>query len=87
VYALASPPPGPLPDEPPSPGFSILSSRLTPIGIVATVLLIAVLVAREVRRVRLPHGARARLAPLDRTAYVLFVVWAAVVVERFVHLA
>jgi O-antigen/teichoic acid export membrane protein len=87
VYALASPPPGPLPDEPPSPGFSILSTRLTPIGIVATVLLIAVLVAREVRRVRLPHGARARLAPLDRTACVLFVVWAAVVVERFVHLA
>jgi hypothetical protein len=37
--------------------------------------------------VRLPHGARARLAPLDRTACVLFVVWAAVVVERFVHLA
>jgi hypothetical protein len=59
----------------------------TPVGIVVVILLIAVLVAREVLRVRLPRDEHARLTPLTRKAYVLLAVWAAVVVERFLYLA
>jgi O-antigen/teichoic acid export membrane protein len=87
VYSLASPPPDPLPDEAPAPGLALLSSPATPIGIVVTILLIAVLVAREVRRVRLPAGAPARRSPLTWATYVLLVAWAAVVIERFLYLA
>jgi hypothetical protein len=59
----------------------------TPFGIAVTVLLLAVLVTREVLRVRRAVGASARLAPLTGMAYVLLAVWAAVVLERFLHLS
>jgi hypothetical protein len=87
VSTPASPPTGPAPPAPAPPGFVLGMTPLTPVGIVVVILLIAVLVAREVLRVRLPRDEHARLAPLTRKAYVLLAVWAAVVVERFLYLS
>jgi hypothetical protein len=75
------------PPAPTYPGLSIEMTPWTPFGIAVTVLLLAVLVTREVLRVRRAVGASARLAPLTGMAYVLLAVWAAVVLERFLHLS
>jgi hypothetical protein len=87
VYMPASPPTPPAPPVPAPPGLSIGTTPWTPIGVVVTLLLIAVLVAREVLRIRRPAGEHARLSGLTRAAYVLLAAWAAVVVERFMHLS
>jgi hypothetical protein len=87
VYTLASTVTDRPQRAPAYPGLSLATTPWTPLGIAVTVLLIAVLVAREVQRIRLPASARARLVPLTRAAYVLLAAWAAVVVERFVSLS
>jgi len=87
VYRLAASSTKPAPPPPTYPGLSIRMTPWTPLGIVLTPLLIAVLVARELLRIRLPLDAQTRLVPLTRAAYLLLVPWGAVVLERFVRLS
>ena len=87
VYAPAATAASPARPPPPPAGLTIGTTPLTPIGIAVTVLLIAVLIAREILRIRLPVASHARLVPLTRAAYVLLVAWGAVVLERFLHLS
>jgi hypothetical protein len=58
----------------------------TPIGLCAIPLLIVVLVAREVLRVRLRPGETWRLQPLTVWSTFLVIVLAVVIVERFLTL-
>ncbi|MCO6008351.1 hypothetical protein NE236_25570 [Actinoallomurus purpureus] len=86
VYALRAPPPG-VPPAPARPRhFRFGSTTWTPVGLVALPLLIILLVAREVARLRLPRGEESRLRPFTRWSVFLIIVLATVIIERFLAL-
>jgi hypothetical protein len=84
VYRLRRPPPEPVPQVPPPTGLGLRSSPWTPAGLIYLPVLLGVLLARELRRLRLPPDRRAGLRPLTVLAIPLFVSVLAVIVERFV---
>ena len=86
VYTLRNPPPGlsPAPARPPH--FGVHHTTWTPIGLCAIPLLIVILVAREVLRIRLRPGETWRLQPLTVWSTFLVIVLAVVIVERFLTL-
>jgi hypothetical protein len=87
VYALRTPPPEPVPRVPRPQGVIFGSTPWTPAGLVYLPVLLAVLLARELRRLKLKPGDYRRLRPLTVLSVPLFVGFLAVVVERFVGLA
>jgi hypothetical protein len=87
VYALRAPPPEPVPAVPRPQGLIFGSTPWTPAGLVYLPVLLAVLLARELRRLRLAPADYRRLRPLTVLSVPLFVGFLAVVVERFVNLA
>lgn len=86
VYALRSPPSEPVFPTPEPGGLGLRSSPWTPAGLVYLPVLIAVLVWRELRRLRLPPVYYRRLRPLTVLAVPLFLGELAVIVERFVSI-
>ncbi|MEW2356187.1 hypothetical protein [Spirillospora sp. NPDC029432] len=84
VYRLKSPPPEPVPQVPPPGGLGLRSSPWTPAGLIYLPVLLGVLLARELRRLRLPPDRLSGLRPLTVLAIPLFVSVVAVIVERFV---
>ncbi|RFU38541.1 hypothetical protein DZF91_27155, partial [Actinomadura logoneensis] len=83
VYRLRRPPPEPVPPVPRPSGLGLRSSPWTPAGLVYLPVLLGVLCARELRRLRLPPGEPWRLRPLTVLAVPLFLSVVAVIVERF----
>jgi hypothetical protein len=86
VFALRKPPPEPVFPTPKPGGLGLRSSPWTPAGLVYLPVLIAVLVWREMRRLRLPPIYYRRLRPLTVLAVPLFLGELAVIVERFVNI-
>ncbi|MFI0357029.1 hypothetical protein [Actinomadura sp. 9N407] len=84
VYRLRKPPPEPVPQVPPPSGLGLRSSPWTPAGLIYLPVLLGVLLARELRRLRLPPDRLSGLRPLTVLAIPLFVSVVAVIVERFV---
>jgi hypothetical protein len=87
VYALRRPPPEPVPTVPRPQGLIFGSTPWTPAGLVYLPVLLGVLLARELRRLRLKPGDYRRLRPLTILSVPLFVGFLAVVVERFINMA
>ncbi|HEU5160526.1 MAG TPA: hypothetical protein VFU43_26240 [Streptosporangiaceae bacterium] len=87
VYALRRPPPEPVPTVPRPQGLVFGSTPWTPAGLVYLPVLLGVLLARELRRLRLEPDDYRRLRPLTVLSVPLFVGFLAVVVERFVNMA
>jgi hypothetical protein len=87
VYALRTPPPEPVPQVPRPQGVIFGSTPWTPAGLVYLPVLLAVLLARELRRLKLTPDDYRRLRPLTVLSVPLFVGFLAIVVERFVGLA
>jgi hypothetical protein len=87
VYALRRPPPEPVPTVPRPEGLIFGSTPWTPAGLVYLPVLLGVLLARELRRLRLEPGDYRRLRPLTVLSVPLFVGFIAIVVERFVNMA
>lgn len=71
---------------PPPTGLHVWRTPWTPIGLVFLVILLGVLGAREVCRVRLAPDEHSRLRPLTFAAVPLLIGFALVVIERFVLL-
>jgi O-antigen/teichoic acid export membrane protein len=86
VYTLKNPPPGASPPPARPPHFGVHHTTWTPIGLCAIPLLIVILVAREVLRIRLRPGETWRLQPLTVWSSFLVIVLAVVIVERFLTL-
>jgi len=86
VYALRTPPAEPVFPTPKPGGLGLRSSPWTPAGLVYLPILIALLVARELRRLRLEPGEYRRLRPLTVLSVPLFLGVLAVIVERFVSI-
>lgn len=86
VYTLRNPPAGVAPPPARPPHFGVHHTTWTPIGLCAIPLLIVILVAREVLRVRLRPGETWRLQPLTVWSSFLVIVLAVVIVERFLTL-
>ena len=86
VYALRRPPAGASPAPVRAPRFGVRHTTWTPIGLCAIPLLIVVLVAREVLRIRIRPGETWRLQPLTVWSSFLVIVLAVVIVERFLTL-
>ncbi|MFC9972223.1 hypothetical protein ACFVH6_15195 [Spirillospora sp. NPDC127200] len=84
VYRLKDPPANPVLPVPEPAGLGMRSSPWTPAGMVYLPVLLGVLLARELRRLRLPPGELRRLRPLTVLAMPLFVSVVAVIIERFV---
>ena len=87
VYALRTPPAEPVPSVPRPQGLIFGSTPWTPAGLVYLPILLGVLLARELRRLRLEPADYRRLRPLTVLSVPLFVGFIAVVVERFATLA
>jgi len=87
AYALRTPPPEPVPSVPKPQGLIFGSTPWTPAGLVYLPVLMGVLLARELRRLRLKPDDYRRLRPLTVLSVPLFVGFLAVVVERFITLA
>jgi hypothetical protein len=87
VYALRTPPAEPVRSVPRPQGLIFGSTPWTPAGLVYLPVLLGVLLARELRRLRLEPADYRRLRPLTVLSVPLFVGFIAVVVERFVTLA
>jgi hypothetical protein len=87
VYALRKPPPEPVPTVPRPQGLIFGSTPWTPAGLFYLPVLLSVLLARELRRLRLEPGDYRRLRPLTVLSVPLFVGFLAVVVERFINMA
>lgn len=85
VYRLAEPGPAPDPDPPPA-ELTLGVSNWTPAGLIYLPVLICVLAARELRRIRLSPDQYARLRPYTVVAVPLFLGFVAIVVERFLTL-
>jgi O-antigen/teichoic acid export membrane protein len=86
VYALRVPPGGTSPPPARPPHLSVRHTTWTPVGLCVAPLLIVLLVAREILRIR-PRGRRVWPArTLTAASAVLVVVLAAVVIERFLVL-
>ncbi|HEY0542082.1 MAG TPA: hypothetical protein VGD53_27225 [Actinoallomurus sp.] len=86
VYALRQPPAGLSAPPARAPHFGVRHTTWTPIGLCAIPLLIVVLVAREVLRIRIRPNERWRLQPLTVWSTFLVIVLAVVIVERFLTL-
>jgi O-antigen/teichoic acid export membrane protein len=86
VYTLRNPPPGTSAPPVRPPHFGVHHTTWTPIGLCAIPLLIVILVAREVLRIRLRPGETWRLQPLTVWSSFLVIVLAVVIVERFLTL-
>jgi hypothetical protein len=86
VYALRTPPPGAAPKPARAPHFGVRHTTWTPIGLCAIPLLIVVLVAREVLRIRIRPNERWRLQPLTVWSTFLVIVLGVVIIERFLTL-
>jgi hypothetical protein len=83
VYALRNPPPEPNPPVSKASGLGLRSSPWTPAGLIYLPVFIGVLMARELRRLRLkPHEYR-KLRPLTVLTIPLFLGVLAVIIERF----
>ncbi|MGK5559261.1 hypothetical protein ACSNOI_47460, partial [Actinomadura kijaniata] len=65
-------------------GLGLRSSPWTPAGMVYLPVLLGVLLARELRRLRLPPNDLRRLRPLTVLATPLLLSVVAVIVERFI---
>lgn len=87
VFALRRPPAEPVPNVPRPEGMIFGSTPWTPAGLVYLPVLLGVLLARELRRLRLEPADYRRLRPLTVLSVPLFVGFIAIVVERFVNLA
>jgi hypothetical protein len=87
VYALRRPPPEPVPTVPRPQGLIFGSTPWTPAGLFYLPVLLGVLLARELRRLRLEPDDYRRLRPLTVLSVPLFVGFLAVVVERFINMA
>ncbi|MBC6459318.1 hypothetical protein [Actinomadura sp. HBU206391] len=85
VFALRSPPPQPDPPLRPAARLSIGLTPWTPAGVVYLPVLLGLLIARELRRLRTAPGRR-RLRPYTVLAVPLLAGLIAVVVERFMIL-
>jgi O-antigen/teichoic acid export membrane protein len=86
VYALRQPPPGVSRSPLRAPHFGVRHTTWTPIGLCALPLLIVILIAREVLRIRIRPGETWRLQPLTVWSSFLVIVLAVVIVERFLIL-
>ncbi|MFP3966156.1 hypothetical protein SMC26_27885 [Actinomadura fulvescens] len=84
VYRLKNPPAEPRPTVPEPAGLGMRNSPWTPAGLIYLPVLLGVLLARELRRLRLPPGELRRLRPLTVLAIPLLISVVAVIVERFV---
>jgi hypothetical protein len=84
VYRLKSPPSEPVAQVPAKAGLGLRNSPWTPAGLIYLPVLLGVLLARELRRLRLPPDDLRRLRPLTVLAIPLLVSVVAVVLERFV---
>jgi hypothetical protein len=87
VYALRNPPAEPNPPVPKPAGLGLRSSPWTPAGLIYLPVLLGVLMARELRRLRLAPGEYRRLRPLTVLAIPLFFGVMAVILERFVSIS
>ncbi|MBW8484455.1 hypothetical protein [Actinomadura parmotrematis] len=93
VYRLRTPPAQPVVAVPKPAGLGLRSSPWTPAGLIYLPILLAVLLARELRRLRLlapagpggepPEQRMRRLRPLTVLALPLLLSVAAVIIERF----
>jgi hypothetical protein len=86
VFALRSPPRWPDPPAPGSAPLNIGMTTWTPASIVYLPVLLGVLMARELRRLRLAPGERRRLRAYTVLAIPLLMAVCAIVVERFLTL-
>jgi O-antigen/teichoic acid export membrane protein len=86
VYALRQPPAGLSAPPARAPHFGVRHTTWTPIGLCAIPLLIVVLVAREVLRIRIRPNERWRLQPLTVWSTFLVIVLGVVIIERFLTL-
>lgn len=96
VYRLKAPPADPVLPTPKPTGLGLRSSPWTPAGLIYLPVLLMVLLARELRRLRLfagspgtalsPADVRRRLLPLTVLAFPLLIAVVAVVIERFVFI-
>ncbi|WP_433327046.1 hypothetical protein [Spirillospora sp. CA-294931] len=84
VFRLKSPPAEPVAQVPRPAGLGMRSSPWTPAGLIYLPVLLGVLLARELRRLRLGPGELRRLRPLTVLAAPLLISVIAVIVERFV---
>jgi hypothetical protein len=86
VYGLAEPLQGPVASPGRAAGPELLTTPWSAVGLVFFALLVAVLGAREVWRLRLAGSEHARLRPLTLAALPLLIGVSVVVVERLVML-
>jgi O-antigen/teichoic acid export membrane protein len=86
VYALRNPPPGASAPPARAPHFGVRHTTWTPIGLCAIPLLLVVLIAREVLRIRLRPGETWKLQPLTVWSSFLVIVLGVVIIERFLTL-
>jgi O-antigen/teichoic acid export membrane protein len=86
IYALREPPDGTAPPPVRAAHFSFRHTTWTPIGLITVPLLIVLLVAREVLRVRRRPDETSRTRLLTGASYVLVILLAFVIIERFVAL-
>ncbi|GAA2093407.1 hypothetical protein [Actinomadura alba] len=86
VFALRSPPPQPDPALRRPARLSIGLTPWTPAGVVYLPVLLGVLMARELRRLRTPPGRRGGLRPYTMLVIPLLAGLIAVIAERFVML-
>jgi O-antigen/teichoic acid export membrane protein len=86
IYALRNPPPGLSAAPLRAPHFGVRHTTWTPIGLCAIPLLLVVLIAREVLRIRLRPGETWKLQPLTVWSSFLVIVLAVVIIERFLTL-
>ncbi|WP_460355742.1 hypothetical protein [Actinoallomurus acanthiterrae] len=86
VYALRTPPPGAPPAPVAAGRLRFGSTSWTPLGLVVLPLLIVLLVAREVVRLRIPPGEELRLRLFTPWIVILVITLAAVIIERFLAL-
>jgi O-antigen/teichoic acid export membrane protein len=86
VYALKNPPPGHSPPPLRAPHFGVKHTTWTPIGLCAIPLLLVILIAREVLRIRLRPGETWKLQPLTVWSSFLVIVLGVVIIERFLTL-
>ncbi|WP_345439000.1 hypothetical protein [Actinoallomurus vinaceus] len=86
VYALRTPPPGTPPAPTAAGRLRFGATSWTPLGLVALPLLIVLLVAREVVRLRVPAGEERRLRLFTPWIAILVITVGAVIIERFLAL-
>ncbi|MCU1469019.1 MAG: hypothetical protein JWQ39_168 [Glaciihabitans sp.] len=86
VFTLRSPPSSPDPPPPTATPVTVGMTPWTPACLVYLPVLLGVLIARELRRLRAPRGERRPLRPYTVLAVPLLVGLIAVVVERFLTL-